>query len=303
MSQKSSGRRSARVTAPEVARSMARQYSDGIEPRDFHIDGVLAETPMADARAAKLPAASAARSSAFMGCRSVTHGREFDTLTDVKQPRGAIMGVKTPPLRTLGERLKFARESAKLSQADLAKKVKSSPGSIGNYEANTRKSAKKVAEIALALGVRALWLESGTGPMREAANNPNDPGTSLVAHQMSQRLPIVPPRTIVWEDLSMESFESPFGLEIKDDALLPRYAAGLMGCFVPGVLPEQGDAVMVETPDKRLELRFYQPGVSPGQWAGVSPTPGYGPLDSDSGCRVVAVMAWATRKSLYAAMR
>lgn len=72
-----SGRSSSQVTISagsptsaafsRVARSMAGQTSPGTSPvpalmRAFHIDGALAETPMAAARIEKLPSAEAARS-------------------------------------------------------------------------------------------------------------------------------------------------------------------------------------------------------------------------------------------------
>ena len=247
---------------------------------------------MAEARAAKLPTASAARSSAFMGWPIRTHGCEYDALTDVNQPRGAITGVNKTQPRTLGERLKFAREAAKISQIELAKRVKTSPGSIGNYESNTRRSAKKVAEIAAALGVRALWLESGTGPMKDSSGTPALPHLSgedlpSVAQEVSHRTPIIPPRTISWEDLVSEKIEGQFLMAIVGDALAPDYLPGQMGIWQAGDTAKNGQPVLIRLPDDQFELRFYEGRGK--AWAGVSERKGHRPLSPDEdGAEIVA---------------
>lgn len=63
-----------------------------------------------------------------------------------------------------GERLRHAREHAKLSQPKLAKLVGLSQSTINGLEMRGQGSSK-VASIARACGVRVLWLEKGEGPM------------------------------------------------------------------------------------------------------------------------------------------
>lgn len=81
------------------------------------------------------------------------------------QVPGPITFVKTekPELRTLADRLKWARAKRKLSQTHLAKAAGVSQGTIGNLESGERKSARKLASIAAALQVNPLWLETGKG--------------------------------------------------------------------------------------------------------------------------------------------
>ncbi|WP_230624914.1 helix-turn-helix domain-containing protein [Burkholderia cepacia] len=64
---------------------------------------------------------------------------------------------------TLADRLKWARQKANLSQEELGKKAGVSQSTIGNLEAGTRNSARRLPQIAAVLGVNALWLAEGRG--------------------------------------------------------------------------------------------------------------------------------------------
>jgi transcriptional regulator with XRE-family HTH domain len=65
---------------------------------------------------------------------------------------------------TLAKRLTWARERAKLTQEELAKKAGVSQGTIGNLEAGIRDTARKITSIARALDVDVNWLADGEGP-------------------------------------------------------------------------------------------------------------------------------------------
>lgn len=78
-------------------------------------------------------------------------------------------------MKTLAERLIKARTDRGLTQTELAKRAGVSQSTIGNLESNTRKSAKKIAAIADALGVSALWLSDGKGV-------PTQTASTLAAH-------------------------------------------------------------------------------------------------------------------------
>ncbi|WP_175039939.1 helix-turn-helix domain-containing protein [Burkholderia contaminans] len=64
---------------------------------------------------------------------------------------------------TLADRLKWARLKSDLSQEELGKKAGVSQSTIGNLEAGTRNSARRLPQIAAVLGVNALWLAEGRG--------------------------------------------------------------------------------------------------------------------------------------------
>jgi SOS-response transcriptional repressor LexA len=64
-------------------------------------------------------------------------------------------------METLAKRLRWARKQKRISQEELGKLAGVSQSTIGNLEAGTRASARKIASIAAALGVNALWLAEG----------------------------------------------------------------------------------------------------------------------------------------------
>lgn len=66
---------------------------------------------------------------------------------------------------TIAERIKSARKQRKLTQAQLAKALGVSQGTIGNLESGIREMPCDLLSLALALGVHASWLASGKGPM------------------------------------------------------------------------------------------------------------------------------------------
>ncbi|WP_035853519.1 XRE family transcriptional regulator [Deefgea rivuli] len=73
-------------------------------------------------------------------------------------------------MNTLADRLRHRRKELKLSQEDLGKKIGVSQSSIGNIESGRNRSATFLPQLADALGISALWLAEGKGPM--ISNNP-----------------------------------------------------------------------------------------------------------------------------------
>lgn len=74
---------------------------------------------------------------------------------------------------SIGQRIKEARVAAKLTQKALAQRVGMSQGSLSALETGDSQGTTMVASMATALGVNALWLETGRGPMR--AGEASDP--------------------------------------------------------------------------------------------------------------------------------
>lgn len=66
-------------------------------------------------------------------------------------------------LRTLGDRVKWARKERGLSQAALGKAAGVSQGTIGNIEAGIRRQPREIVQIASALDASVTWLSSGKG--------------------------------------------------------------------------------------------------------------------------------------------
>lgn len=66
---------------------------------------------------------------------------------------------------TLGARLVQARQKAGLGQDAVAKAVGMSQQSYSDLETGQSKRTTRVGSLAHTLGVNALWLETGNGPM------------------------------------------------------------------------------------------------------------------------------------------
>jgi SOS-response transcriptional repressor LexA len=86
-------------------------------------------------------------------------------------------------VKTIGERLAWARERRGLSQPALAKLAGVSQGTIGNIEAGTRHNPRELLAIAAAAGVQAEWLKSGKGP-----RDPDDNVSELLPRR---RVPLI----------------------------------------------------------------------------------------------------------------
>lgn len=97
---------------------------------------------------------------------------------------------KITNVKTLKERLIFARELRKLTQAELAKKSKCAQSAIGNVESGTRETLRNIVLVARALRVSADWLYDGKGPKPENeepqqvnwSNRANQPTLVLTAN-------------------------------------------------------------------------------------------------------------------------
>lgn len=272
-------------------------------PRAFHMLGVLWATPMAEARADRLPSSVAARSRAFMGRDLSYHARDSEANTTVMQGEGEITGV-TP----LSARLIQARVRLGLSQTDLAQRAGVSQGTIGNIEAGIRKQPRELLAIAAAVGVRPEWLKDGTPPMETAATlgavlerwpttkareasgllQANDP--AALAHAVSQSEPIIALQEVTWEGLVAAKLDEPFQMRIPGDELVPVAYRGEMGRFRPGATPRHGKGVLLRDRSGAYHLRLYRDGIG-GNWEGYSETPGVKTLERDAhGVEIVAPM-------------
>ncbi len=68
---------------------------------------------------------------------------------------------KNPSLKTLAERIKYARNESKLIQAECAKKARMSPTLLNKLESGVIKDTTRIFDLAQALGVDVYWLKSG----------------------------------------------------------------------------------------------------------------------------------------------
>jgi len=62
--------------------------------------------------------------------------------------------------------MKLARKAAKMTQIELAKRTGLNQSTISDLEVGKSQGSTFLATLAAAMGVNALWLESGKGPMQ-----------------------------------------------------------------------------------------------------------------------------------------
>jgi transcriptional regulator with XRE-family HTH domain len=77
-------------------------------------------------------------------------------------------------LQEFGDRLKYAREQAKLTQTQLAGRVGIVQSVIANIENGRNESSRHLVKIAEVLGVEPLWLNEGRGPRTLESNNSSE---------------------------------------------------------------------------------------------------------------------------------
>lgn len=101
-----------------------------------------------------------------------------------------------------------------------------------------------------------------------------------LAHAVSQRTPIVPPKKVIWEDLVSTTFEGQFVLAIKGDALVPNYLPGQSGIWQSGSEARSGQPVLLRMPGDHFEVRIYEDRGT--TWAGVAVKTGHRTLTPEA---------------------
>lgn len=73
--------------------------------------------------------------------------------------------VQRPTSSTLAQRLVMARERSEISQAELARRVGTSPQAVQQLESGSNQSSRRLVDMAVVLHVRPEWLHLGQGEM------------------------------------------------------------------------------------------------------------------------------------------
>lgn len=172
---------------------------------------------------------------------------------------------------TLGQRLREARKDAKLSQAELAKRVGIKQPTLSDLENDVTKGSTAIATIAAALGVSALWLAEGRGPRRgnESVQNVTSASighrripliSSVQAGQMTEAVVPFPPGG-AYEYLltDLELSEHAFGLEVEGRSMEPKFYEGDRLIVDPALSPRPGDFVIAKNGHEEATFKKYRP--------------------------------------------
>lgn len=83
-------------------------------------------------------------------------------------------------MKSIAERLRYARELKGWKQAQLAVAADVSQGTIGNIESGARQSRGSLPKIAKALGVSHDWLADGEGQMQPVGGQVEAPNVTTL---------------------------------------------------------------------------------------------------------------------------
>jgi SOS-response transcriptional repressor LexA len=130
-------------------------------------------------------------------------------------------------VKTIGERIKFAREKRGMTQTQLAREVGVSQGTVGNLESGLRERPREILGLAKALAVSATWLETGAGEWERKNDGTPAAGRRripLISWAQADALgetggPFHPEDVSEWVDTYTSPSEGAFGLRVAGEVM------------------------------------------------------------------------------------
>lgn len=174
---------------------------------------------------------------------------------------------------SIGSRIREARKAAKLTQKALASKVGMTQGALSELETGESQSSTLLPSMAAALGVSALWLETGKGAMAPDQPTPGElaspfvdgpgdiPGARSVRVGDVETVAI--PRVKLRLRAGVAQFDTEPDMDGDGDELIPAHilatlglsAANLIGMRVTGTSMEpmmfEDDVVIIDKSDNK----------------------------------------------------
>jgi phage repressor protein C with HTH and peptisase S24 domain len=170
---------------------------------------------------------------------------------------------------TLGERIRYAREAAKLSQSDIARYFRISRVSVTQWESNTTKpDMNRISGLASLLNTTVEWLIERKGfpplvsPDARPLPAPIIPGKDLVG---AKDMPVYAaamgggghiiitfdPIDYVKRPAVLQNVSGGYGILVKGESMVPAYREGDTALVNPHQPPARDtDVVLYHTPPK-----------------------------------------------------
>ena len=177
-------------------------------------------------------------------------------------------------MKTISERLRYARELKGWKQAQLAVAADVSQGTIGNIESGARQSRGSLPKIAKALGVSHDWLAEGEGEMLPAGSR-SEPSNVVPAAIGTRRVPLISyVQAGCWTEATdpamvgdgfeylltdLELSGSAFALQIEGESMLPQFKPGDRVIVDPEIFPQPGDFVVAMNGGHEATFKKYRP--------------------------------------------
>lgn len=167
-----------------------------------------------------------------------------------------------------GQRLKAARNAAKMTQKTLANKVGIGQSTIAELE-KTGNGSSHVPVIAAALKCSALWLATGDGSMKDGFDQNVTPVPlgmrqyPVISHVQAGALkeiavPYGPGEGFDVEYGDDDASQWSFFLEIEGDSMLPDFRPGDRVLIDPDVVPRPGDYVAARNTKQEATFKKYR---------------------------------------------
>ena len=156
---------------------------------------------------------------------------------------------------TIGQRIRQKRKELKLTQQDLARKMKDvSHVAISQWESNTTKpNAENLYELSMVLGCDFGWLLKGEGTNVSAAVNLDTTKIPIISYEQLKNWDVSHPLDINQESefimTSTRSSESAFALKIIGDAMAPDFIEGDVIVIDPTIQPQRGEFILAKCND------------------------------------------------------
>ncbi|WP_431276238.1 XRE family transcriptional regulator [Variovorax ureilyticus] len=192
-------------------------------------------------------------------------------------------------MKSIGERIKWAREQRDMTQEQVALLAKVATSTIGNAESGLRKKPRELNAIAASLGASATWLETGRGEWQQPGGSPGATGLPLPDSQQPEhagtmnklrRVPIVGTAKMgddgFYEELSAmpgagdghidiaTGDPNAYGLRVRGMSMAPAIRDGWYVVVEPNGQLVQGEYVLIKLLDgKKMvkELLFQRNGA------------------------------------------
>ena len=180
-------------------------------------------------------------------------------------------GMSVQSIDTLGERIRYAREAAKLTQADVARHFEISRVSVTQWESNTTKpDLDRIGELASLLNTTVEWLLKKEGfppmavdkPVKGSKSTIIIPGKDLVGEKDmpvyaaamggdGHLIVTFDPIDYYKRPAVLQNVRGGYGILVKGDSMVPAYREGDTALVNPHLPPARDtDVVLYHTPPK-----------------------------------------------------
>ena len=169
---------------------------------------------------------------------------------------------------TIGERIRQKRKELKLTQKELARRMKEvSHVAISQWESNTTKpNAENLYELSILFGCDLSWLLKGEGQFSNVASvNLNGNMIPIISYDMLEAWDITQPLQIIKKvehimtDVNISAFA--FAVRVLGDSMEPDFIEGDIVIIDPEVKPTPGEFVLARDKNDELFRKYREDGV------------------------------------------